>query len=207
MSMQFYGSGNKVIIERGARIKGVFICKGDNNTIHIGHHVEFVGAFVQAEYNTEIVVGAWGIYSTGLVIRSGDSHSVVDIKSLKRINQPKSIHIADRVWAGYNVSIMKGVEIQHDTIIGASSVVTKSPGEGRCIIAGTPAKVVKRGVFWEKRSLGDNVAESFWDASLKFRDIDRAVYMNDIREPAQRDWKTVALWGAVIISLALHLLR
>jgi acetyltransferase-like isoleucine patch superfamily enzyme len=190
LSVELYGKDNKIIIERGSKINARIICKGDGNLVHIGHHVELNEAYLQAEYGTNIVIGAWGIYSVGLVVRSGDSHSVVDIKTLRRINQPDSIHISERVWAGYRVSIMKGVRIQPDTIIAAASVVTRSPKDGRCIIAGTPAKIVRRGVFWDKRSLPEDVEDSFWQDSLKYRGINRDDYL--FSEPEESPWNRKA---------------
>ena len=45
--------------------------------------------------------------------------------------------------------INKGVSIKQDTIIGTGSVVTKPFDESNVVIAGTPAKIVKRNVVWD----------------------------------------------------------
>ncbi|OAP38650.1 hypothetical protein ATC00_12150 [Sinorhizobium americanum] len=176
-NVEFHGSGNRLLIERSCRLNTKFVFKGNDNTIHIGHHCQFIEAVIQAEYGTRVQIGPMGMFARGLIVRSGDSHSVIDIATLKRVNFSKSVLIAPRVWAGYDVSIMKGVTIHSDTIIGAASVVTKTPDEGRCILAGIPAKIVRRGVFWDKRSLGDDVPEQFWIDSLNERGIDRNDYL------------------------------
>lgn len=52
------------------------------------------------------------------------------------------ISIGNNVWLGDKVSIMKGVTIGDNVIIGANSVVTKDI-PSNCIAAGVPAKVIK----------------------------------------------------------------
>jgi maltose O-acetyltransferase len=50
--------------------------------------------------------------------------------------------IGDDVWLGMNVTILKGVEIGNQSVIGAGSVVTRSIPAG-VIAAGQPAVVVR----------------------------------------------------------------
>lgn len=59
-----------------------------------------------------------------------------------RINGPSPITIGKNVWLGANVTVMKGVSIGENTIIGINSVVTKDI-PANCIAAGSPCRVVK----------------------------------------------------------------
>lgn len=65
----------------------------------------------------------------------------------------KSVIINDNVWIGEFVSILPGVKIGKNSIIGTMSVVTKDIPDN-CIAVGSPAKVVKKYNFetnqWEK---------------------------------------------------------
>lgn len=56
------------------------------------------------------------------------------------IAQPTKI--GDRVWLGAKVTVLKGVTIGDDAVIGAGSVVTKNIPQG-AIALGIPAKVIK----------------------------------------------------------------
>ena len=64
---------------------------------------------------------------------------------LPPLQQPmvaKKTKIGDRVWLGANVTVLKGVHIGDDTVIGAGSVVTKDIPAG-AIAVGVPAQVIK----------------------------------------------------------------
>ena len=54
----------------------------------------------------------------------------------------KPTKIGDRVWLGANVTVLKGVEIGNDAVVGAGSVVTKDVPE-KAIVAGVPAKILR----------------------------------------------------------------
>lgn len=54
----------------------------------------------------------------------------------------KATVIGDRVWLGAKVTVLKGVTIGDDAVIGAGSVVTKDIPEN-AVAVGIPAKVIK----------------------------------------------------------------
>lgn len=58
--------------------------------------------------------------------------------------QGENVIIGNSCWIGMNSVILPGVSLGENTIVGAGSVVTKSFLEGNVIIAGNPAKVIRR---------------------------------------------------------------
>ncbi len=58
------------------------------------------------------------------------------------------IKIGNHVWIGMRSIILKGVTIGDGSIVAAGSVVVKDV-PNNCLVAGNPAKVVKKNVKWK----------------------------------------------------------
>lgn len=121
---------------------GGSISFGDNNKICGRTHLAAIEG-------TSITIGCDCLFSSNVTFRTGDSHSIISTETNKRINKSKSIVVGDRVWFGNNCTILKGVSLCDDTIVGTCSLVTKSPTSGNVVLAGIPACVVKNNVRWE----------------------------------------------------------
>jgi acetyltransferase-like isoleucine patch superfamily enzyme len=135
---------NVVFIEGGS----VASC-GHNTCFEIKENT-YVGQahFTVLEDNSKIIIGKDCILSGNIEIRTGGSHLIFDKITGERINFAKDVTINDHVWISANCKILKGVTIPKDVIVGFSSVVTKSFEESNVIIAGVPARIVKRGIGW-----------------------------------------------------------
>lgn len=57
------------------------------------------------------------------------------------------VHIGNRVWLCTGCTIMPGVTIGEGSVVAANSVVTKNVPP-YCLVAGTPAKVIKENIEW-----------------------------------------------------------
>lgn len=73
-------------------------------------------------------------------------------------------YIGDRCFVAVNATIMPGVHIGNECVIGAGSVVTKDI-PSNCIAAGNPAKVIRKGIKMTKRAeiINWNPQEGFID--------------------------------------------
>ncbi len=54
------------------------------------------------------------------------------------------IRLGRHCWLGMNSIILPGVTLGDHTVVGAGAVVTKSHEEGHCVLAGNPARVIRR---------------------------------------------------------------
>lgn len=55
----------------------------------------------------------------------------------------EDIELGPSCWIGMNAVLLPGVKLGPHTVVGAGSVVTKSFEEGYCVLAGSPAKVIR----------------------------------------------------------------
>ncbi len=56
----------------------------------------------------------------------------------------KDVVIGDRCWIGMNCVLLPGVVLGEGTVVGAGAVVTKPFPQGRCVIAGNPARIIRQ---------------------------------------------------------------
>lgn len=83
------------------------------------------------------------------IVFQGDGHSVLDYETGRVLNKPKNIvEIGNHCWIGRDIKFLKGAKIPADCIVAAGSIVTKMFDKPHCVIAGSPAKVVKENISW-----------------------------------------------------------
>ena len=171
------GSRNKLIIQKGVRLNNTYITIGgrdntliigkdvvfseggrvkiehNNNFLEIGGNTRIINAFfVLGDNNTKMTIGENCLFSAAVIIRNDDGHSIVD-ESGNRINYPKDTTIGNHVWIGYGVNVLKGTIIGNDCVVGTKSVLTGKTFPDKCLIAGSPAKVIKEGINWDSTIL------------------------------------------------------
>lgn len=90
------------------------------------------------------------MFARNIELRVGDNHAIFDSQSGVRLNAGKDIHIGSHVWLGSNVRLMKGADIPEGCVIGNGSTVTKPLATANAIYVGTPVKLVRENVRWER---------------------------------------------------------
>lgn len=120
-----------------------------NCRVHIGSNFgcQSVNILVN-DCNNIVEIGERCMFSWGIQILSSDGHAIFDNNSGKVLNKSSKIKIGNHCWIGCDVKVLKNVSLADDIICGASSIVSKSVSEAACIIAGSPAQIVKRNVSW-----------------------------------------------------------
>lgn len=171
------GRNNTIIVHRDALLENAHLTiESDDNLVEIGRYAKFRGRVSQkvASGNvfrlgprstighvnvvngegTTIEVGADCMLAYDVELRSTDSHAIFDLATNRRLNTGGDIRIADRVWIGAHCSILRGTMIGAGSIVGVRSVVRGDLSEEHVLIAGSPGKVRRRGVRWERPLLG-----------------------------------------------------
>lgn len=121
----------------------------DNGEIIIGKHVTTTGKTEIAVIEGKTIsIGEDCLLSSDISFRVGDSHSILDKNTGKRINPSKDITIGSHVWIGHSVKVLKGAFVGKNSIVGTGSIVTGKQFPSNSIITGIPANVVKNDVDW-----------------------------------------------------------
>ena len=101
------------------------------------------------EKNLSVYIGKNCLLGNNIFLRVSDGHTIYSTIDKTIINRPKyGIKINDHVWIGRNVTILKDVIIPKDCIIGYGSIVVNKNFDENSIIAGIPAKIVKKNINW-----------------------------------------------------------
>lgn len=158
VQIEIYGDNNKVEIDPSVTKWDGHIGLGDAETpvynchISIGKNSYSNGVnIIVMEDNTSVTIGKNCMFSWGIYLFASDTHTIYDAKTKKLLNWGKEIIIGDNVWVAMDCTVLKNSFIAKNCVVGASAVVAGKFTEENCVIAGNPAKVVKRGVAWDGR--------------------------------------------------------
>jgi acetyltransferase-like isoleucine patch superfamily enzyme len=152
--------GNNVVIDDGA----VLDAKGDSNRgitigdgVFIGRHSSIytkdgdivledgvnIGSLCSVFSASSVRIGRNTLLAGyTYVIGGGHDFSRTDVAVIDQERPSRGITIGAGGWMGAGVSILDGVTIGHDVIVGANSVVTRDLPDF-AIAAGTPARVMR----------------------------------------------------------------
>lgn len=134
-------------------MKEVFAACGDGCYIELpfranwgGHHVHF-GNNVYANSNLTLVddgnifVGDCVMFGPNVTIATAN-HPIEPSLRKRALQYNKDVYIGDNVWLGAGATVVPGVHIGSDSVIGAGSVVTKDIPEG-VVAVGNPCRVLR----------------------------------------------------------------
>jgi len=146
------GNDSKVLIEDDVNIMGSLniVARRGKSTVVIGKGSSFMGLVRLFNHEpSSIKIGADCMFAGDILMTTSDMHPIYDADNI-RINPPSPIAIGEHVWVGVGVKLLKGVSIGSGSIVGMASLVTKGTYPEKCIIVGSPAKIVKENVRWDR---------------------------------------------------------
>ena len=141
------------IIEKEEIIKKLFKSTGVNFTIEPNFWCDYgynitIGDNFYSNHNLTILDCAEVIFGDNVSIGPNTSfytaeHPLDASIRNKGLEFAKPIKVGDNVWIGGSSTILSGVTIGDNSVIAAGAVVTKNVPED-CVVAGCPAKIIKR---------------------------------------------------------------
>ena len=139
--------------KRQKLLKEVFAEVGSNCTVetplnanwgcknaHLGEGI-YISSNVTFVDDEQIYIGDYSMISPNVVFTTS-GHPVLPILRENHYVYNLPIHIGRNVWIGSNVSVMPGVSIGDNTVIGAGSVVTNDI-PANVVAFGVPCRVIR----------------------------------------------------------------
>lgn len=151
--------GDNVIIKSsflsnlvGLYSRTIIVTRASGAKIVIGDNVGISGATIYARKG--IYIGDNTAIGGNCKILDNDFHPIETEERIRLLKDPnggnareaiptKEIHIGKNCFIGCNTIILKGTKLGDNCVVGAGAVVSGSFEDG-CIIAGNPAKVIRR---------------------------------------------------------------
>lgn len=177
VQVEFTGSNNRLVVSEEARLGSLavhFNCDngvveigsskgvpalsanlrvGQDSTIMVGKNVSSTSRVgMSAVEGTTITIGDDVMFASDNQVRCDDGHPIFDVRTAKRVNTSRSITIGNHVWVGWGAVLLGGTTVGEGSVVGIGSVV-KGVFPNNCILAGVPARVLRRDVAWERPHL------------------------------------------------------
>lgn len=127
------------------------IC-GNNAYIHMSDNITINSLEIQISTKGRVVIQEDTMIGKGVEILQTDQHMIFDKDTGLRINQSEDVHIGKHVWLGRECVILGGANIADNSIVGARSVTSSKFSEKNSILAGSPAKIIRRNIIWARDS-------------------------------------------------------
>ena len=173
------GSNNQIVINMPTNFdKAIIRIASNNSYVEInksprfmlninmwgGNHQKFifgensdtscVGVAHLVDDHASIIIGKDCMLAGEVILWGRDAHAIYDIDTKKVINEiTHPLTIGDHCWIGQGSTLTKNASLANNTIVGTHSVVTKVFDEENIIIAGNPAKIIKRNINWSRDSI------------------------------------------------------
>lgn len=163
--IHIFGCNNTIIVDPDCvSYKPSEIWIGDESTpcfgcrIHIGRGGTYTALDLRLfDRDGEIHIGEDCLMSWDVMIWGSDTHALFDAEH--QLRRGRRLSIGNHVWVGHGCHIGKNTHIADGCVVGWGSVVSGRFEEPNCVIAGNPARVVRRGVQWNRQRPDDFIPE------------------------------------------------
>ena len=164
-----YNGSSEVYIGCSCRFDETFfrlINHVENSAVVINNNSTFEKKVdIRANSGKQIIIGKDCMFSREIQLQAGDGHTIFDINTSKNINtsycneeyKQNQIMIGEHVWVCAKAFILNGTNIGSGCVVGGNSTV-KGVFPNNCVIAGNPAKMVKKDIAWSRDGLSESIA-------------------------------------------------
>lgn len=113
-----------------------------DSKISIGKECQICNRFTAISEGEGIEIGDNVLVGTAVTVMDSDFHDIEPSRRLTGTPKTGKVVIADNVWIGDRVTILKGTTIGKNSVVAAGAVVSGAFPEN-VVIGGVPAKVIR----------------------------------------------------------------
>lgn len=150
VNISIYGENNSLTIEDSTNINHTdIIIKGNNCNLLLKSGTGINGAeLVLMGNGNSLTIGEDCMLANEITIWATDSHPIYNLKN-EILNPSLPVSIGNHVWIGKGATILKGVTIGDNSVIGMKTLVTKDIPPST-ISVGNPNRIVKKSITWDR---------------------------------------------------------
>lgn len=146
-SVNIWNSG-MIIFEGSCVIAEGFNIHCNNGILRFGNDF-YANRNLTIQCEKQILFGDNDLLGWNVSVRDTDGHRIYEQGQQKPML--KEVNIENHVWIASDCTILKGTQIASDSVIGCNSLVCGIKVEEKnSLIAGSPAKVKKTDIVWNK---------------------------------------------------------
>lgn len=165
-------NGGHIYIEDNCILTSARIFVNRDSELIIGKGSTVQDGRFRTGRNSRIIVGEDCMFSWATTLLAHDGHMIYDVAAEKCLNNTagecnESIVIGNHVWIGGETVILPNTRIDSGTICGYRSLV-KGRYPNNCVIAGSPARVVKKDIAWTRTNICEDLSE-YWNLKEEYR--------------------------------------
>lgn len=144
------GNHNVIMIGHDCNLnKCDLYIEDDQGLINIGEHTTIAGeTHLAVIEGRSITIGDDCLFSSNVQFRTGDSHSILNKDTGKRINPSQDIIIGNHVWIGHSVIVLKGCKIGNNSILATGAILAGKEYPDNVIVGGIGGKILKESINW-----------------------------------------------------------
>lgn len=166
VNIQVIGSNSRIEIGKMRRFGKLRIIAKEKGCLKISESTTVENAYFLVA-GANIFIGVDCMISSNVTVRTTDAHGIYDLTTGELQNPPSNIELKDHVWIGQDATVLKGVNIGHNSVVAAGSILSGKTYPDHAIIAGVPGKVIRTGIIWDRR-MTKNVYETGGDVDPLF---------------------------------------
>lgn len=153
LNLSVFGVDNEIIIDESAIFSNAhLVIRGNNNVFSVAKGSTANNTqFHLYGNNKHMTIGEDCMFSYDVEIWNGDGHAIFQNGETKPCNVSKDLTIGNHVWFGAYSKVLKGAKIPDNSIVAMDALVTSSFSQPNIILAGSPAKIVKENISWDRK--------------------------------------------------------